>query len=301
MSPGTACATAVVVIKRTLTILRRATPMMLAPTGFSLLKTFDALMPKDPGSKRVAEGIAYGENPRHRLDVYAPSSVCSGSERRPILVFFYGGSWNSGTRTGYTFVGRAFSAQGFVTLIPDYRLVPQVRYPCFIEDGAAVVRWAKAHAAQYGGDADRIVIAGHSAGAYIAAMLAVDRRWLEAERQAIRGFIGIAGPYDFAPFDVSASQEAFGAWPHPAETQPVTWAGSDNPPTLLLVGEEDRTVRPRNSDVLAARLKSAGAPVRIVRYPGVDHVGTLTSIARPFRRRASIFAEAVDFARTSTA
>lgn len=288
-------------IKPTLSILRRATLTTLTATGSSPLKLFDALMPKDRGSKRVADGIAYGESPRHRLDVYAPKNAGAGSERRPILIFFYGGSWNSGTRTGYAFVGRAFSAQGFVTLIPDYRLVPEVRYPGFIEDGAAVVRWAKKHAARYGGDADRIVIAGHSAGAYIAAMLAVDKRWLNSEREAVRGFIGIAGPYDFAPFDVPVSQAAFGTWPDPAETQPVTWARSDNPPTLLLVGEEDRTVRPRNSDRLAARLKSAGATVRIIRYPGIDHVGTLTSIARPFRHRASIFAEAVDFARASTA
>lgn len=205
---------------------------------------------------------------------------------RPVVIFFYGGSWNSGSRSGYTFVGRALAARGFVTVIPDYRLVPEVRYPAFVEDGAAAVRWTEAHAVEYGGDPKRIVLVGHSAGAYIAAMLAVDDRWLGNARSSVRGFVGLAGPYDFTPFDVPVAKAAFGAWPRPEETQPVTWAGPGDPPTLLLVGSTDRLVEPRNSERLASRLRNAGVPVELKRYPGVGHVGVVTSIAKSFRSRS---------------
>lgn len=264
----------------------------VAAVSCSPLRTFDFLVPKDSGGARVASGLSYGEGPRRRLDVYAPRAPGEG---RPVVVFFYGGSWNSGTREGYGFVGRALAARGFVTIIPDYRLVPEVRYPGFVEDGAAAVRWASAHAREYGGDPRRIVLAGHSAGAYIAAMLAVDGRWLGADRAAVRGFAGLAGPYDFAPFDVAASRDAFGSWPKAEETQPVTWAGAGDPPALLLVGEDDRTVRPRNSEALAAKLTAGGVPARIVRYPGLGHVGLLIALARPLRGRAPVLDDLARF------
>jgi acetyl esterase/lipase len=253
---------------------------LLAAGACSPLRTFDLLVPKDAGGGRVAAGVAYGEGPRRQLDVYAPRTVGKG---RPVVIFFYGGSWNSGTRNGYGFVGRALAARGYVTMIPDYRLVPEVRYPAFLEDGAASVRWAAAHASDYGGDPNKMVLVGHSAGAYIAAMLAVDERWLGRDYTRIRGFAGLAGPYDFRPFDVPASREAFGRWTKVEETQPVTWAGAGAPPTLLLVGEDDRTVLPRNSEALAGKLRAAGVPARIVRYRGLGHVGVLTAIARPLR------------------
>ena len=266
--------------------------------GCSALTTFDMLVPKDGGAHRIAAGLAYGEGPRRKLDIYAPVTRGTG---RPVIVFFYGGGWSSGTRGGYAFAGRALAAKGFVTVVPDYGLVPKVRYPGFVEDGAAAVRWVEAHAADYGGDPRRIVLVGHSAGAYIAAMLAVDDRWLGADRVAIRGFVGLAGPYDFAPFDVTASREAFGAWPRPAETQPVTWAGPGDPPSLLLAGTADTTVRPRNSEALAARLTAAGVPARVILYPKVTHVGLLLSLARPFRGRAPALQDIADFADQVTA
>ena len=261
----------------------------------SPLGLFDTLVPKDGGTRRVAAGVAYGAAARQRLDVYAPR-IRDGA-RRPVVVFFYGGSWNSGTRSGYAFVGKALAAQGFVVVIPDYRLVPQVRYPAFVEDGAAAVRWSVAHAAAYGGDPARIVVMGHSAGAYIAAMLAVDARWLGAERGAIKGLVGLAGPYDFAPFDAEASRAAFGDWPRPAETQPVTWAGAGDPPALLLVGDDDTVVRPRNSEARAARRRAGGVPVVLQRYSGIGQVGLLLAIARPLRGRAAVLRDAAAFIR----
>ena len=264
----------------------------------SPLATFDALVPKDGGVRLVVSGAAYGNDPRQRLDVYAPRGRTT---RLPVIVFFYGGSWNSGTRSGYAFVGRALAARGFVVAIPDYRLVPQVRFPAFLQDNAAAVRWVRGHVAGVGGDPDRLVLAGHSAGAYDAAMLAVDPRWLGADRAAVRGLIGLAGPYDFLPFDGAVSQAAFGTAPDPVATQPVTFASAGDPPALLATGGEDTTVRPANSDALAARLGAAGVAVERRRYPGIGHVGIVTAIARPFRGRAPVLADMAAFAHRVTA
>jgi acetyl esterase/lipase len=266
-------------------------------TACSPLGAFDRLVPKDQGGTLVARGLAYGSAPRQRLDVYAPRGSCG--QPRPVVVFFYGGSWNSGTRAGYAFVGRALAAQGFVTVVPDYRLVPEVRYPAFVEDGAAAVRWVSANAGNYCGDGRSVVLMGHSAGAYIGAMLAVDPRWLGEMRSVVRGFVGLAGPYDFAPFDVDASRAAFGQASDPAETQPVTWAGAGDPPALLLYGTEDTVVRPRNSEALAAKLRAGGVTVEQRAYPKLGHVGILLALARPFRSRGPVLADVAGFIRST--
>lgn len=272
--------------------------LALLAAAYSPLTTFDSLVPKDGGGRRVAEAQPYGIDARQRLDIYAPRNA--GPGERPVVIFFYGGSWNSGTRSGYAFVGRALAAQGFVTVIPDYRLVPAIRYPGFVEDGAAAVRWTRDHIAGFGGDPAKLVLMGHSAGAYIAAMLAVDDRWLGRDRQAVRGLVGLAGPYDFAPFDVDVARAAFGAWPHPQETQPIHWAGAGDPPALLLVGGEDKTVLPRNSEALTARLRAGGVPVTLRSYPKLGHVGLILSVARPFRGRAPVVADVAGFVRQVT-
>ena len=259
--------------------------------GCSPLKTFDALVPKDGGVRQVVRGAAFGPHPRQRVDVYAPKRT---GAPRPVIVFLYGGSWSSGTRGGYGFVGRALASRGFVVAVPDYRLVPGVRYPAFLQDNAAAVRWVRANVARHGGDPERIVIAGHSAGAYNAAMLALDPRWLGADRRFVRGWIGLAGPYDFT-FDGPATRAAFGHVADPVDTQPVRHASAGDPPALLLTGDEDETVRPRNSDSLAARLAAAGVSAERRGY-ALGHVGILTAIARPLRGRAPVLSDMTTFA-----
>lgn len=272
----------------------------LIAAACSPLKVFDAVVPKDVGVALVAHDAAFGPDPRQRVDVYAPRAPSPGP--RPIIVFFYGGSWNSGTKSGYSFVGRALASRGFVVAIPDYRLVPQVRYPVFLQDNAAAVRWVRVHARELGGDADRIVLAGHSAGAYDAAMLALDRRWLGEDRKAVRALIGLAGPYDFLPFDGPVVRQTFGAVADPVETQPVHYTSAGDPPAFLATGDKDETVRPANSDSLTARLRAAGVMVERRRYPDVGHVGLLTSIAKPLRGHASVLDDMTAFAaRASTA
>ncbi|RPF72288.1 alpha/beta hydrolase [Aurantiacibacter spongiae] len=266
----------------------------------SPLRTFNALVPKDDGGLKVASGIAYADGARHRLDVYVPEGA-SAASNLPVVVFFYGGSWSSGTRSAYDFAGRALAARGFVTVIPDYRLVPEVRFPAFVEDGAAAVRWVRDDVARYGGDGRRIVLMGHSAGAYIAAMLALDDRWLAGDRAAIRGFVGLAGPYDFAPFAVRSSIAAFGDWPDAADTQPLTFAGPGDPPALLLTGTDDVTVKPRNAIVLADKLAAAGVAARARQFDGIGHVAILLALSRRFRAKAPVLRAATAFAHEVTA
>ncbi|APE28138.1 alpha/beta hydrolase [Aurantiacibacter gangjinensis] len=265
----------------------------------SPLHTFNTLVPKDGGSAKVASDIGYGDHPRQQLDIYAPETDgdLSGA---PVIVFFYGGSWNSGTRSGYDFAGRALAAEGFVTVVPDYRLVPEVRYPAFLEDAAAAIRWVRRNIAEHGGDPDRIVVVGHSAGAYNAAMMALDERWLGEDRRAIRGLVGLAGPYDFLPLDTDSTRAAFGEWPDLPETQPVSWADGGDPPALLLTGDLDTTVKPRNSRALAAALDDAGVAAEMRAYEGVDHIDIVVALARTLRGRAPVLADTVAFARRVT-
>lgn len=280
------------------TPLTRRSLVALAPFGLgacSPLTAFNTLVPKDGGVRRVAADQAFGPDPRQRLDVYAP---LQRSASAPVLVFFYGGSWATGRRQDYRFAAEAFAAKGFVVVLPDYRLVPQVRFPRFVEDGAAAVRWAQDHARDYGGDPSRIALAGHSAGAYIAMMLALDRRWLTragVDPAAIRAVAGLSGPYDFYPFDVPSSQNAFGQYPDPRATQPISFARGDAPPAFLATGDRDTTVRPRNSQALAAALKAKGAQAELHIYPGLDHAGTVLALSRPFRRKSTVLADASQF------
>ena len=260
------------------------------------LTAFNRLMPKDLAARLAARAVPFGDHPRQRLDLYAPRRR-AGAGALPLILFFYGGTWAAGMRQGYGFAGRALASRGFIAAIPDYRLVPEVRFPAFLEDGAAAVAKLREIAPSLGGDRDRIVLAGHSAGAYIAAMLALDPQWLGGDREAVRGLAALAGPYDFLPLDTAATRGAFGKAEDLEATQPVSFASADAPPSLFLHGLRDRTVAPRHSRELARRLAEAGADARVVLYPSLGHVGLATALALPFRRRAPVLADLTGFAR----
>ena len=270
----------------------------MAARWLSPLTTFNRFVLKDSGTSRLARGLAYGGHRRQQLDLYAPRRP--SARPLPIVFFFYGGSWASGLRQGYSFVGRALAARGFLVAVPDYRLVPEVHFPAFVEDGAAAVKWVIDHAGEHNGDPDSVVLIGHSAGAYIAGMLALDPQWLGRARSAVSGLVGLAGPYDFLPLSGRATQAAFGQAGDLAATQPVRFASAEAPPALLLHGGADRTVRPRNSKNLARALAAAGADARLKIYPSLGHVAILTAMALPFRYRAPVLADAVAFAREVT-
>lgn len=205
------------------------------------------------------------------------------------MVFFYGGAWNSGSRTHYAFAARALAAMGYMVVVPDYRLVPEIEYPAFVKDCAAAIAWVSDHIAAYGGDPGRLVLAGHSAGAYNAACLALDPRWLGPElRNAIVGLIGLSGPYDFYPFDGPISQRVFGKADNPRQTQPINHVGPDAVPMLLVSGGRDRLVLPRNSVNLSAALQAFGVPATLRLYPRLGHAGILFCLSLPLRWMAPV-------------
>jgi len=265
--------------------------------GCSQLGLFDFVSPKDAGSRRIARDIAYGTDARQTLNIYGPDE---GRVPAGVVVFTYGGSWSSGTKADYGFVGRAFASRGYLTFVFDYRLVPGVRYPAFVEDNAKAVAWVYRNARTYGGDPGRLFLLGHSAGAYNAMMTAVDPRFLAAEGLSpaiLRGAAGLSGPYDFLPLDVMASQEAFAGVANLERTQPVNHVRRDAPlpPIFLATGDADQTVRPRNTRALAAELRNNGKSVQERYYKGVDHVGTLLAISRPLRRKAPVLEDVAAF------
>jgi acetyl esterase/lipase len=250
---------------------------------------------RDSGSESVADGVAFGKHPRQKLDIYAPVNL---PRPAPVVMFIYGGSWNNGSRRDYSFVGRALAARGYVTVVVDYRLVPEILFPVFVEDNALALRWISDNIASYGGDPRRIAVVGHSAGAYNAVMLGLDRRFLRdagANSSSVRAVAGLSGPYDFLPFTSAAAEAAFSRWPRLPETQPINMVRADAPPMFLASGDADTLVSVRNTRTLAARLRSAGATVEEKIYPGVDHAGTLTPFSRIFRERTPVLDDLARF------
>ncbi|WP_333610935.1 alpha/beta hydrolase [Brevundimonas bullata] len=265
----------------------------------SPLSLFNTLGPRDRGAAKVASGLRYGDDPRQTMDVYAPA----GAADLPVLVFFYGGGWDSGSKDVYGWAAQALAARGFVVVVPDYRVVPQVRFPSFIEDAAAATGRAGELAATYGGDAGRLGVLGHSAGAHLAMMIALDRRYMAAvdRPDLIRAAAGLAGPYDFLPFDVAASQNAFGRAPDPTLTQPVTFARADAPPLWLGHGTADTVVHAEDTTILDDRMRAVGGRSEARLYPGLDHADLIATFSPLFRKKAPVLDDVVGFFRRELA
>ncbi|MDR5748680.1 alpha/beta hydrolase [Caballeronia sp. LZ029] len=239
-------------------------------------------------------GLRYESGERHLLDVYEPKAPSGPSAGRPIVIFFYGGSWQEGERGDYRFVGEALASRGYVAVIPDYRLYPDVEFPAFMDDAAAAVSWARVHASAFGADPRRLFIMGHSAGAHIAMLLATDEHYLRLHginTTNLAGAIGLAGPYDFLPLHDPTLEAIFPSTLRDT-SQPIKHITGREPPIFLGVGTADRTVDPGNTMRLARRLTAVGDQFVLQRYPAVDHAMIVGSLARPVRALASFIAVA---------
>jgi acetyl esterase/lipase len=243
----------------------------------------------------VHSGLRFGPQARQVLDVYVP-------EQRdgplPVVVFFYGGSWRGGERADYRFAADALASRGYVAIVPDYRLFPEVRFPAFVEDGAKAVRWVLEHVADFGGDPDRLYLMGHSAGAHIAAMLTLDERYLAAEgvpRHSIRGTIALAGPYAFYPSRTASVAPIFSHLADQNTARPIVFVDGDEAPMLLLHGADDDTVFVFNTVELSKTVRDAGGSARQIIYPDVGHFEILLALARPFRGIAPVLSDTAAF------
>jgi acetyl esterase/lipase len=247
----------------------------------------------------LSQNIVY-DDVGNRLDVYAPQN----SANAPVVVFFYGGRWEMGKKDDYKFVGQALASHGFVAVLPDYRKYPQVRYPDFLIDCAHAVQWVHKNIGGYGGSPNRIVLMGHDAGAYNAAMLTLDPEFLAkvgGNRGWVRGFIGLAGAYDFLPMTDPDLRDLFGPPEGYDKTQPVLYVDGSNPPLLLMHGGKDETIPISNTNSLYDRVRRAGGPVDKVVYPDLDHQWLIYDVSARLQGQADVLSRIDAFVRQNTA
>lgn len=245
----------------------------------------------------VAADIAYGADPRQKLDIYTPRA---GAPKGTVL-YLYGGSWKSGTKALYRFLGQALTGRGYQVVVADYRLYPAVRYPAFVEDGARALGWVKANIAAYGGRPDRLFLMGHSAGGYNAAMLAIDGSWLAPygiKPGDLKGAVLLAPPLSFDPRKTESVADVFADTADIETARPVKLAAAGAraaPHFLLMHGTADDTVAVWNSENFAKAVNDAGGRATLKTYAGTGHLGVVTCFAWALRWRQSCLEDATGF------
>lgn len=259
----------------------------------SPVRALNAVVPSD--GYQLHADIAYGHLPRQKLDVYQPKLQ---DKKLPVVLFYYGGSWDSGDKGDYKFVAEAFTSSGFVTVIPDYRVYPEVTFPGFMADPATAAKWVKDHIQEFSGDPNRVFLVGHSAGAHIAVMLSLNGEYLANEHLKptdFRGTIGSAGPYDFLPVKTERLKVIFGPENQRWKSQPIEFVNGHNQPMLLLVGLKDDTVWTKNTYNLAAKIRAKGGLVEVVEFPTYSHTDMAAKLAKPLRGNGKLLETMVDF------
>jgi acetyl esterase/lipase len=240
--------------------------------------------------------LAYGTLPQQRLDVYVPDTP--RNDALPIVVFWHGGRWESGDKRDYRFVGAALAGLGYVAVLPDYRHYPEVRLEGFMEDAARAANWAVLHAAEYHADPLRLYLMGHSSGAHMAALLALDPRYFQAVGvpvPPIAGVIGLSGAYDFLPLTDADLEDMFGPPDRYEDSQPIHFVHAGAPPMLLVAGDADQEVLPKNTRNLAAALRASDVRVTLHMYPRLGHADTVAALSKPARGRAPVLAAIAEF------
>lgn len=226
---------------------------------------------------RKITDIAYGQDKRQRLDIYTPDD----NQPHPVLIFVYGGSWQSGKRQTYAFVGRQFAKAGYTTVVVDYRLAPQHIFPDYVLDTAHAMGWVYRNIARHGGNPNQLFVMGHSAGAFnVVSAVDDDRFWSQTgiPDTAILGVIGLAGPYDY-DFHFGKTQVAFPQDMTQQQVMPVYHIRQGVPPHLLITGRKDTVVYPQNADSLQQALTGVGGQVERVEVPA-NHAGIVVGLAK---------------------
>jgi acetyl esterase/lipase len=278
-----------------LALLATALPAA-ADNPVTIFSPFNIAEAVDQNVEKIAD-IPYADGARKKLDMYRPLDP---GGLAPVVMFIYGGSWRAGDKFEYEFVGRALAEAGFIAVIADYRLWPEVKYPDFLDDCAEAMKWIQDNIEGYGGDPTRFFVAGHSAGAYNAVMLGLDssfRRDFDVT-MPIRAIAGISGPYNFYPFEYDQVRDTFGTAPNPEGTQPINLVTADAPPIFLASGTADPIVRVQNSEALAAKLKASGIWVTEKYYEGFGHLEPVIAMGAMMRFRMPILQDMVDFFQT---
>lgn len=257
-----------------------------------------ANLPAAFSKNNVVRDIAYGDEAMQKLDLYVPDrNLKTDADDFPVIIFFYGGRWTEGKKSDYAFVGDALASRGYITVIPDYRKYPKVRFPAFVEDGAKAASWVYENINNYHGDRDLIFISGHSAGAHIAALLVADKSYLADAGQAssmIKGMTGLAGPYDFTPEEEDL-KEIFGPPEQYPQMQATTFIDGSEPPLLLLQGDQDSAVGAFNLEKLARKIRSKNGAVETKIYEDVNHVEIVGAFSWYWRKKAPVIEDVTTF------
>lgn len=244
----------------------------------------------------VIEDVAYGNHALNRLNIYLPARKQAS---RATVVFFYGGCWGGCetiNKENYRFVAQALTGYGYTVVIADYRRHPEVKFSGIMADVGQSVIWVRAHIGEYGGDSENIFLMGHSAGAHLAAMLTFNKDYLPPETyQSIKGFIGLAGPYDFLPFTDAYQKVVFGPEKNYPASQPVNFVQGTEPPLLLLYGNNDVTVKPVNIESLSRKVRQAGGCVETHVYSNLDHVELLGALSLPLQNQEPVLSDIIRF------
>jgi acetyl esterase/lipase len=314
--------------KRIARAVTRAGILTLAASSSACtsVSMFIANVPASFGPHTRTADIAYGTEKRQKLDVYVPTEsgaatatstaddsaaarpatvarAGGGASRgRPVVIFWYGGSWQDGSKSEYRFVGAALAERGFVTVLPDYRLYPKVKFPEFLDDAAKAVAWVQQHAQEFGGDPQQIVLMGHSAGAHIAAFMALRPDYLTragAKPEWIVGLVGLAGPYAMAP-NTRALRTIFGRPYKAADYQPVRFVTRQAPPTFLAHGLDDHLVSFHQTEALRDALRRNDVRVQTELYPDRGHADMVGAFSIPARHRAPVLDDTVKFIESVT-
>ncbi len=267
-------------------ILLTATILLLNACASSSIKIVNRLA-KNKGYT-LTKDISYGPHKLNKLDLYLPKKSVSSDKSKAVIIFFYGGCWGNCLKfrkEAYLFVGQALANKGHIVAIVNYRTYPQVRFQVLIRDAAKSIEWVKQNISRYNGDSKSIFLMGHSAGAHMAATLAYDKRYLKRKTwNSIKGIIGLAGVYDFYPFKHDYQYKVFAPKLHYLDSQPIRFVTGKEAASLLLYGNRDKTVKPKNIINLAKRIKEKGGEVETHYYKKLGHVGLVASMSRPFQR-----------------
>ena len=284
----------------------RLPPSQLRPLLFPLLLGLAGCTPRAGAERLVLNStvkrsadIPYGTDARQTLDVYRMRDIRPNA---PVVVFIYGGRWKYGAKRDYLLMGNALARQGWVVVIPDYRLFRAVKFPAWVEDGARAVKWTHDNLAQLGGDSTRVFVMGHSAGAHTVAMLALDKHYLRdvgLRPDAVSGYVSIAGPND-TTWTAPDVQELMGPSEGWGATYPYNFVDGSNQPLLLLHGTDDSVVTRGNSERLSARIRARGGCVRLTEYRGLGHIEIALALVLPWLNSATVLHDVVEFVREPT-
>ena len=270
--------------------------MAFLSSACSPVKVLNSLVPE--AGYELVSAVEYGSHQRQKLDIYLPKNPQISDTLKKVVIFYYGGNWDSGERADYKFAAEALVSEGYIVVVPDYRVYPEVLFPGFMADPVSAAKWVKTNIKKYHGDGDKIFLAGHSAGAHIAVMMAINAEYLAVaslKPNDFAGVIGLAGPYDFLPLKSARLKTIFGAESEQWKSQPINFVNGKNPPLMLAIGMKDGTVWPRNSINLAKKIKEKNGQVEIVEFASYAHVDMVAKLAKPLRGNGALLKSIIDF------